>query len=117
MTTPKLNPKRARENIEEKLALELQRLRDILKTGYELEVKWMPNPDHKLSGEVKGNQICIYDTDEAEALKTLKHETIDYAISKVIEPYKAITNKLISMINEDAYKKKEKLVETLTKLV
>lgn len=42
---------------------------------------------------------------------------MDYAISKVIEPYKNVTNKLIMLINEQAYRKKEKLIENLCRLV
>jgi len=30
---------------------------------------------------------------------------------QVIEPYKQVTNKLISLINEEAYRRKERLVE------
>jgi hypothetical protein len=50
-------------------------------------------------------------------LETLRHEFLDYAISRVIEPYKQVTNKLITLINEEAYKRKERLVESLCKLV
>jgi len=46
-----------------------------------------------------------------------KHEFIDYAISKTIEPYKEVTTRLISIINEDAYKRKERLVESLCQLI
>lgn len=84
--------------------------------GYELKVVWLPN-NLKLSGEVKGGTIYVYDEEERLALETLKHEFIDYAISNVIEPYKEVTNKLIMLINEEAYKRKEKLVETLGELV
>lgn len=51
------------------------------------------------------------------ALGTLKHEFIDYAISQLTEPYKEVTNKLISFINEDAYRRKEKVVEARTRLI
>ncbi|MFQ5870839.1 MAG: hypothetical protein ACE5IB_01600 [Candidatus Geothermarchaeales archaeon] len=47
----------------------------------------------------------------------MKHEFLDYAISQVIVPYREMTNKLISLINEDAYRKKESLVEALCQLV
>jgi hypothetical protein len=32
-------------------------------------------------------------------------------------PYKEVTNKLISQINEDAYRRKERLVEALNKIL
>ena len=78
---------------------------------------WLPDSRSKLSGEVKGDQIRIYEEDEEKAMKTLKHEFLDYAISKVMEPYERIANKLIGLVNEEAYRRKEKLVEVLTKLI
>lgn len=97
--------------------MELEKLKRTLKLGYELRVKWGPNGNSNLSGEVRGEIIYIYDEEEELALETLKHEFIDYAISKVIEPYKEVTNKLISLINEDTYRRKEKLVDALSQLI
>jgi len=108
---------RVQHNLQRKLEAKLEQLKKILKLGYELKVRWTPNNTSKLSGEVKAETIHIYDINEETAIETLKHEFIDYAISKVIEPYKEVTNKLIMLINEDAYKKKEKLVEALCKLI
>ena len=104
-------------NLQKRLEEELERLKRVLRLGYELEVRWIPNGNSKLSGEVKGDFIYIYDRDEELALETLKHEFIDYAISKVIEPYKEVTNRLIALINENAYQRKEKLVESLCQLI
>ena len=102
---------------QERLEKELERLKRILKIGYELKVLWIPNGNSKISGEVKGDYIYIYDEDREVALETLKHEFVDYAISKAIEPYKEVTNRLRALINEDAYKRKERLVESLCKLI
>jgi hypothetical protein len=102
-------------SLEGKLELELESLKRKLSLGYELEVKWVPKGDDKLSGEVKGDRIYIYDEDEDEALETLRHEFLDYVLSRIIEPYKQVTNKLIALINEEAYKRKEKLVEVLAR--
>jgi len=52
----------------------------------------------------------IYEAGEAEAMDTLRHEFFDYAVSQVIEPYKNVTNRLISMLNEEVYARKERLV-------
>jgi hypothetical protein len=82
-----------------------------------LRVTWIPRFNGKLSGEVKGDLIYIYETEEEVALITLKHEFLDYAISQVIMPYKEVTNKLISQINEDAYRRKERLVEALNRIL
>jgi len=108
---------RDQSNLQRKLEAKLERLKKILKLGYELKVRWTLNNNSKLSGEVKAETIYIYDENEESAIEILKHEFIDYAVSKVIEPYKEVTNKLILLINEDTYKRKEKLVETLCKLI
>jgi hypothetical protein len=102
---------------QDRLIEELGRLQQKLGLGYELSVVWLPDSRSKLSGEVKGDQIRIYEEDEEKALETLKHEFLDYAISKVMEPYERIANKLIGLVNEEAYRRKEKLVEVLTKLI
>jgi len=104
-------------DFQRELEEELERLKKILKLGYELKVRWIPNINPRIYGEVRGDYIILYGEDKEIALETLKHEFIDTAISKIIEPYKDVTNRLISLINEDAYKKKEKLVESLCQLI
>jgi hypothetical protein len=104
-------------DLEEKLQSALEGLKQTLNLGYELQVKWLPNCDGKLSGEVKGNCIYVFEETEKEALSTLRHEFLDYAISNVVDPYKQVTNKLIALINEEAYRRKERLVEKLSALL
>jgi hypothetical protein len=41
----------------------------------------------------------------------------NYHPKPMIEPYKEVLNRLISMINEDAYKRKERLVEAICRLI
>lgn len=107
----------AKYDFQKELESELERLKKILKMGYKLKVKWIPNNNSKISGEVRGDYIHIYDEYRGVALETLKHEFMDYAISKVIEPYKEVTNRLIALVNDIAYTRKEKLVEILTQLI
>jgi hypothetical protein len=102
------------QNVLEK---ELEKLKCLLKMGYELKVVWLPNGNSNLSGEVKGETIYVYEEDLEKALETLKHEFLDYAISEVIEPYRRIANQLIMLLNEEAYKKKEELIEKLVKII
>ena len=83
----------------------------------DLCVVWIPDPPKSLSGEVKNKTIYIYELDEKDAVKVLRHEFLDYCVSQAIEPYRNVTNRLIKMINEDAYKRKEKIVVALTRLV
>ena len=106
-----------KRDLQKKLEGELKKLKENTEMSYELTVKWLPGSSEKLSGEVKGDIIYIYETDEEEAMKTLKHEFLDYAISQVLMPYKEVTNKLISQINEDAYRRKERLVEAFNRIL
>lgn len=87
-----------------------------------LRLKWIPQKafsksGKELSGEVMGNVVFIYEEDCKEAVKTLRHELIDYCVSQAIEPYREVTNRLIKMINEDAYRRKERVVEAFTDLI
>ena len=96
---------------------ELERLKQKLGAGHELTVKWLPGKKLEISGEVKGECIYVYVEKEQKALETVKHEFLDYLISKTIEPYQKIANKLIGLINDEAYARKEKLVEILADLI
>ena len=104
-------------SFQEELEAELDKLKRKMKMGYELKVIHTPKIDSKLSGQVKGNFIFVYDMDRDIAIETLKHEFIDYAVSKTIEPYKEISNLLIKLFNKEAYERKENLVELLIKML
>ena len=104
-----------------KLESELERFKLALNLGHELRVEWLPGQvrhfhGKQLSGEVLDGTIHIYERDEEKALSTLRHEFLDHVVCQVIEPYKSIANKLISAMNEEAYRKKERLIERLSNL-
>jgi len=100
-----------------RLEAEVERLKSLLGMGLELKVVWKPSYVGTLSGEVKNNLIYVYEVDEKKAVETLRHEFLDYCISQAIQPYKEVTNRLIHMINDAAYRRKEKIVEALVKLL
>lgn len=100
-----------------RLSRELERLKRRLNAGHELTVKWTPTPQPRISGEVVENCIYIYEEDEDKAVEVLKHEFLDYLIAKVIEPFHGIANKLIDLVNEETYRRKEKLIEKLAALL
>lgn len=104
-------------DITSKLEAELERLKRLLGLGHHLRMKWAPNNNGELAGEVKGDCIYVYEGEEKRAIETLRHEFLDHAVSQTIEPYKDIANRLILIMNEDAYRRKEKLVEHLSRLV
>jgi hypothetical protein len=103
--------------VEDKLNLELKRLKTVLGLNPDLRVIWIPNINKSLSGEVAGKNILIYELNEEKALNVLRHEAIDYLVSQAVEPYKEVSNRLIQMINEETYNRKEKVVESLMRLI
>lgn len=102
--------------LENQLNEELNRLKKLFNMGHELKVSWNPRDD-KISGEVRDGVIYIYVRDYDEAVKTLMHEFIDYVLSRMIEPYMRVANKLIELLNELAYREKEKTVQILVELL
>lgn len=108
-----------------KLVSELNKLKKMFNLGHELQVVWLPGQvkrsmKRRLSGEILGNPpiIYIYDELEAEALATLEHEFLEYALTEeLISPYKCMINGLISIVEEQAYRRRERLVKRLYDIV
>jgi hypothetical protein len=99
-----------------RLETELHHLRQKFQMGQELTIQWIPNDGPK-SGEVAGRTIRIYETNQAKALDTLRHEFIEYLVTRdLVAPYKRLINKLISLFEEEMYDRKEKLIERLQEL-
>jgi hypothetical protein len=106
------------------LEAELQRLQGNLGTGELLTVVWLPNQSATLSGEVKGNEILIYEEESEKALETMRHEFVDFIVSKAAKPYarvamlyRTMINALIGSLTEDAYAEKEAAIEALLKII
>ncbi len=69
--------------------------------GRELKLQRTPNGGPR-SGEVIGTTIRIYETDQEKALDTLRHEFIEYILTRdLVAPYKRLMNKLISLFEEE----------------
>lgn len=105
------------EDTKKRLEVEFIRLKTVFGLDPNLKVVWTPSCEGLLSGEVKSECIFIYEFEADEALETLRHEVIDYFISQTIEPYKKITNRLIQTLSDDAYRKKERVVEVLSNFI
>jgi hypothetical protein len=95
---------------------ELEYLQRTSGLGLNLSLVWSPNPGKTLSGEVKGSIIYVYETDMGKALDTLRHEFFDYCVSQAIQPYRRVTNTMIRLLKDEAYKQKERIVGGLSKL-
>jgi hypothetical protein len=83
-----------------------------------LSVCWKPNPAAPVLGEVIGHTVFLYDSDIEEAVGTLRHEFLDYYLSKrLISPVMAMVNLLIDLKTKEIYEEKEKVVECLLKFI
>lgn len=112
---PKASKNRTSETLQ-RLETELAHLKSKFQMGQELKLLWMPSDGSK-SGEVIGTTIRIYEADPTKALETLRHEFIEYLLTRdLVAPYKHLINKLISLFEEEMYDRKEKLVERLREL-
>jgi hypothetical protein len=107
-----------KQGTQRRLEKELRRLKRGLNAGYNLRVRWIPDGESKLSGEVKGTVIYVYEKDEGKAVETLKHEFIDHHITReVVGPLVEYVNMQKSLIESLIYRRKEELVEGLSKLL
>lgn len=108
----KTSKKQANDTLQ-KLGTELSHLKSKFQMGQELRLEWIPNNGPK-SGEVTGTTIRIYETDSMKAMDTLRHEFVEYLLTRdLVAPYKRMINKLISLFEEEMYDRKEKLVQRL----
>ncbi len=112
-----MNEERAAEVISRtraKLEEEFERLKRITGMGSELKLLWLPNIPSDVHGEVAGCIVKIYDNDEGEAVKTLRHEFLDYVISKqIIRPLVKQLNMQTELINDLIYARKENVIEKI----
>jgi hypothetical protein len=114
-TTSNVSIVRANSTLRQ-LETELAHLKKKFRMGHELRLEWTPN-DGPNSGEVNGRTIRIYEADQSKALDTLRHEFIEYILTEeLVAPYKQLINRLISLFEEEMYKRKERLVERMLKI-
>jgi hypothetical protein len=104
--------------VQAKLEDELERLKEKLNLNPNLKVAWTPDPSKDLSGEVKDNTIYIYEVEGEKAIQALRHEVVDHLItSRIVKPLVDLINLLIKAREAEIYKEKEKIVETLSKII
>ena len=97
-------------NLEERMNMILERL------GIPLRAVWHPDIDSNDHAriDVEEGLIIIYDVDEAEAMRSLFHEILEYRIRGLINPYRRIINSLIEAIEKLVYFQKEKVLDQVT---
>jgi len=80
-------------------------------------VRWIPNPKHPCSGEVKGNTIYVYEGNPEEAEKTLLHEFVEWLIYKALKPRIDLLNILIGHLNQEANRQMHIVAEAISKII
>lgn len=106
------------KDLQVSLERELDRLEAKLGLSFGFKVVWAPDPSNPLSGEVKNGVVYVYEERLEEAVQALKHELLDYMLtSKIVQPLVSLVNLLIKSKEVEIYKEKEKIVETLIKIL
>lgn len=108
---------RRKAPVELRLEKALERLKKITGLGHELEVRWIPNPEHPCSGEVKGSTIYVYEGGLEEAEKTLLHEFVEWLIYKALKPRIDLLNILIGHLNQEANRQMHIVAEAISKII
>lgn len=101
---------------------ELQRLQYHLNLGHEVSVRWLPGQTRFLNGqklaeEVQGNTILIYVKGFDEAVELLRHGFLEWVLNQHTKSYRQLINKLITLFEDQHYAEKERLIDSLTKLI
>jgi len=105
-------------NVQRALEEELARPKRMVPFEKALTVRWTPRSNSKISGEVVGDTVYVYDENAQEAMNTLKHEYLDCLLTrKMVEPLIAMVNTFIKLKEREIYKEKEQIVSTLSKLI
>jgi hypothetical protein len=77
-----------KRGVQRRLEEELRRLKAKFGLAGNLGVVWSPKPSHgEDRGMASGSTILVFDSDEEAAVKTLRHEYIEYVlIHEFLEP-------------------------------
>ncbi len=81
------------------------------------KIVWSPGARTDIEAEVAVGTIKVYVTEPEAAINAVRHEILDYEISVCCRPYVALVNAILAITKEDAYGRKEQLVEKLSKLL
>lgn len=83
--------------------------------GLPFKVDWSPDPTKKNHGNIDlaKSIIHIYDVTEPEAWQTLLHEVLEVKFRPVTSLYQNTVNGLITVIEKQVYKEKERFLNEL----
>lgn len=99
-------------------ALIQEQMQDCLcRLGVNLNVIWKPDSSKSAHGEIKGNVIFLYDSNESEVWRTFTHEVTEYKLQNVTRPYRLMINSLIEALEKSVYAEKEQFIDFLPKMI
>jgi len=85
--------------------------------GVNLIILWKPDKTKSNHGEIKGNVIFLYDSEEKEAWATFTHEVTEYKLQSVTRPYRVLINNLIEAVEKTIYAEKEQFIDFLPRMI
>jgi len=109
-------------SVQEALQTELERLKNILGLGYEVQVQWHPGQARLVKGRrvdeyVDGDVINIYCVDPHRAHELLRHGFMEWLGNRLTRPYRILLNKIIEAYEDVQYTVKEEVVDALAGLL
>ncbi|MFH0748845.1 MAG: hypothetical protein V1915_02850 [Candidatus Bathyarchaeota archaeon] len=95
---------------QQRLEKELERLKSKFGLAGHLSVVWDPRPSsEEVHGMVRNSTIFVFDTELEEALRTLKHEFIEYILTQeFLEP---------RLFEAKAHRRADALVDIIARLL
>jgi len=105
-----------------RLEAELERLKRKLGLCWEVSVKWLPEAvkfrdGKRLEEEVVSNIIFIYEENPNRAKELLAHGLAEWLLNQHTKKYRLFINKLIELFEQIQYQEKEKIADTIAKLI
>ena len=80
-------------------------------------VSWRPGGRQDVDAEVIGLTAHVYATNQKAAVVALRHEMFHFELVACAAPYVRVINRLLSEVNEEVYRRQERLAEALAELL
>ncbi len=82
-----------------------------------LKVVWHPGERTDVDAEVVDRVVLVYARDLDVAMEALRHEVLHFEIAECRKPFVELVNAVFSSINEETYRREERLIRQLSGLL
>ena len=103
--------------ITSRLAAELRRIQGIGLGSGLLKVAWHPSERTDVDAEVVDRVVLVYARHFDVAMEALRHEVLHFEIAECRKPFVELVNSVFSAINEETYRREERLIRQLSGLL